>query len=973
MTWANQTTVLSEQLKELAGIIGETLIYALKSCVIQLNSMVSNMISFAESVENSLGKIFGWEIDTSIKKSTDEYSTSVSSVSDSLSDAADSAKKYKLQLQSFDEINNLTTSDTDSGDSGGDSDTGTSGTGIDEAEAYWKKTESMFESVLDDLYKLGNYISTTLTDSLKSINWEDIYQDARDFGTGLADFLNGLITPDLFYELGSTVASSLNTALYAAIEFGDELDWDQMADSIADGVNGFFDEFDFVALADTLDTWIQSLTSSLVKAAKEIEWEDVFEGIWDFFESIDIETIAIVAGALLWKHAGKELTSSVLSSLFTSSLNGKTISASATLAILATVAAISYKLGEKWYNENSTVQDISNAIGEWIFGEDYDEIHIDRAIVIALGGVTISLTAASIVGSVTRSITKALGTAGAKASIGSAISTAVSGLGGWGSIFTTNMGTLFGASTSFAEVGTLIGVTLGASVLAAVGGYFGGNWLGKLMFPDDADVYEQFDSIFDLFGEGGLFDSLAWDVMENHCGALGEAIQDLGGFVYDLYLKMKGLDKVKDVFADLVTSMDDAEDAVQEDYIKSFFTDDQAAEFTLALENGSMTAEDVDELYKSFKRLESGLKLGTTSQAEYDMAVQAAADAIAVENEMIENQSVLMSPAPETISSVTDKVEDFTDTVESSGGKVADVIEFTKANGDNLTRAITENAASSKNVLADAVTVIGGDLTELAADAQTTFGSVRNETVSGLAAINSSYDIFAQKTGSAWTSASITSQVNSDIMQNAIKPVGDSASDAANLIKSSLASADGVAAEKASSIASTFGTLSQSIKDALSGTSISEAFQTFANNLSSLSSGISGASTELSNILKAKSTAKSVASSNTSSVVAKILGFASGGYPDQYSLFMAGEGGVPEMLGTVGGKTAVAGGSEITGIRDAVSSASAQEVALMRQQNQLLQAILEKETGISVSTIGKAARSYAQDYYRRTGKSAYGF
>ena len=104
----------------------------------------------------------------------------------------------------------------------------------------------------------------------------------------------------------------------------------------------------------------------------------------------------------------------------------------------------------------------------------------------------------------------------------------------------------------------------------------------------------------------------------------------------------------------------------------------------------------------------------------------------------------------------------------------------------------------------------------------------------------------------------------------------------------------------------------------------------------------------------------------------KIPKFESGGYvPTRYSLFMAGENGTPEMAGTVGGKTAVAGGAEITGIKDAVYATSQQEIALLRQQNELLRELVSKEFGISQDDIGKSARRYAQEYYRRTGEPAY--
>lgn len=97
-----------------------------------------------------------------------------------------------------------------------------------------------------------------------------------------------------------------------------------------------------------------------------------------------------------------------------------------------------------------------------------------------------------------------------------------------------------------------------------------------------------------------------------------------------------------------------------------------------------------------------------------------------------------------------------------------------------------------------------------------------------------------------------------------------------------------------------------------------------------------------------------------------------GGFvPKSWTMFMAGENGIPEILGTVGGKTAVAGGVEITGIKDAIISTNQQEMELMRQQNALLQGILEKEFGITTDDIGRAATNYSREYKRLTGRSAY--
>lgn len=108
--------------------------------------------------------------------------------------------------------------------------------------------------------------------------------------------------------------------------------------------------------------------------------------------------------------------------------------------------------------------------------------------------------------------------------------------------------------------------------------------------------------------------------------------------------------------------------------------------------------------------------------------------------------------------------------------------------------------------------------------------------------------------------------------------------------------------------------------------------------------------------------------------VGRIPTFEKGGYvPSRYTMFMAGENGVPEIAGTVGGKTAVAGGAEITGIKDAIYKASQEEMALLRQQNQLLQGILQKEFGITTDQIGSAARQYASEQYKQKHKNVFVF
>lgn len=81
----------------------------------------------------------------------------------------------------------------------------------------------------------------------------------------------------------------------------------------------------------------------------------------------------------------------------------------------------------------------------------------------------------------------------------------------------------------------------------------------------------------------------------------------------------------------------------------------------------------------------------------------------------------------------------------------------------------------------------------------------------------------------------------------------------------------------------------------------------------------------------------------------KIFGFADGGFPDAGQLFIAREAGA-EMVGSMGGHTAVANNDQIVeGIREGVEAAMERQNQLLRRQNELLQALLEKEGSAEVN------------------------
>jgi methyl-accepting chemotaxis protein len=417
-TWHNQITMLRENFKALGAVVGGGLINAFKPFIKVLNAVLQKVISFAEMVTNALGSIFGWKYEASKGAGISGLADDIGSASDGMDDLsnaagnagkntggiAKNAKKAKKEIQqatrAFDELKVISKQSKDKGSgsgnkgSGSGSGSGAGGSGggdtgkLVQTDTIFKK----FKSNIKDLEELGESIRAALVKAVGGIEWDEIYAKASGFGTGLAEFLNGLFSEDkkgnsVFTATADVIAGALNTAIFASKGFTDKFKFETFGKNVAHGFNRFFKKFKWKQCAEAINGWVDGFWKFVHGFFDDLSWKDIFNGLKTFLTNLTPKSLATI----LMFSGGKlaPIVSSALCSIlgFTSGgkggKGGKTFKLNG-LGLAAFIATIGFQLSEKKTDFTSSVVEALAAGGAAFYmsgGNPY----------FALAGVTVSV------------------------------------------------------------------------------------------------------------------------------------------------------------------------------------------------------------------------------------------------------------------------------------------------------------------------------------------------------------------------------------------------------------------------------------------------------------------------------------------------------------------------------------------------------------------------------------------------------
>lgn len=1189
LTWANQTRILKQNFEQLATVIGGALINAFKPVVIVINKAMGSIISFAKTISNALGQIFGWTFEEGgggLTQDFDGAAEGAEDIADSTGTAAKNIDKMQKGIRAFDELKVIDLQKPDSGSGGGDSGDGAGGTAGEGLGGEWKPGESIlkkFTSEIDSLYKLGEYIGKTLTDALNSIKWDSVYESARNFGEGLADFLNGLISPELFTAIGntiagaintvlhfldsfgetfdfgnfgisigaginaalggidwetalsaaknwgtgigdaingffketdfslvgSTLANALNTAIQFALNLGTTLDFKQIGLSIADSVNGFFATFSFADLAKTINVWVQGLWEILKTAIANVNWLDVYDKIIEFLENLDIKTVAIIIGALSIKKIGKAILSQGIFSWI-----GTTLSKLIT-GVPIVLSNIKILAGGGLIAETGFVSKLANALALAAGGAST----LHEALVAAFG--TVATTIAGVVSSVggallavvnfvsmlkdgfswLKEALMVLGVAitaigavilGVPASIAAAVAAITAGVAtavvvihnNWDSIVDFFKGLWNGIKSIWKGAASWFNTTVVTPTVNffrglkdKVSGFFKDLWNGIISIWKEAskwfnkevvmpvvNLFQQTrDKIHSAFSMAWLlvkniwnvvsswfitnikdpvvttFETLkdkihsafsnAWNLVKNVWNTVGnwfsknikdpvtntfnglkinikDKLSEAWELVSGIWNKASGwfeknvkkpvTEKFQSLRDGMKGAFKDAYDGITNTFgaIGGFFkrvADDILAPIKEAVKGIAKAINWVLEKVGSKTRIDvNGFATGSNGLPQDTIGIVNDQKGSTYKELIVpphgepfipKGRDVMLPMEKGTKIMPARQTKDFMQKMSGMphfAGGIGDFFSGTWAKITEFTGNIWDYISDPGNILQiafDKFTNLSGMLEPILSIAKGAASTLLNGATDFIKKIfdeeltvqyNPSKGI-EQWRGLASKALQITNQFTPSNLTALLAQMQHESSGNPRAINLWDANAKKGTPSKGlmQVIDSTFRAYALSphnkdIWDPLSN--MIAAIRYTVSRYGSLYSGWTARGY--------KGYASGIGKINFGNLIPQ---YRLGGFPEEYSLFMAGERGRAEILGTVGGKTAVAGGAEITGIVSAVKSASAAETQLLREQNQLLKELLKKDFGITKTQIGEAARDYSREYMRTKGIPAYEF
>lgn len=339
---ANQFRMLKSNIKQCGLMLSRLFMPVIEKVLPWLNAMTMAVKDLLKHIGDLFGlkfKSIGGSSGNDTSDSYDDVSDSADNAADSINNAADAQKKFNKQLQGFDKLNNLTTSETskskDSSTDTGDTSGVLSDALINAVEDYEKRWNKAFKSMTSDADKLkekietlfknawdtgdgteiGEALATTLN---KGIDW--VNENTSKWAKGLKRItsimgtsLNGFVEKFKWKGLGKAIGNSIKAALEAETNFFKKVNWVNLGKGLSKTLNsaiktGVLQSY-FKSMASKLRAAIETAFGAITTFDFKGLGNALGQGINDFFKTMNKKNKQ--TGLNGWQELGKSLSDGI--------------------------------------------------------------------------------------------------------------------------------------------------------------------------------------------------------------------------------------------------------------------------------------------------------------------------------------------------------------------------------------------------------------------------------------------------------------------------------------------------------------------------------------------------------------------------------------------------------------------------------------------------------------------------------------
>lgn len=933
---ANQMRVFAAQIELVGRSIGNVLIPIINKVL----PYVIALVKAVRSVIDTIAGFFGYQLPTvsdygvSVGDTVSDLASDTSDLADATGSAAEAAEEYKNTVLGIDELNLL--NDTSSSSGGGSGGSG-SGSGVGGASDW-----DFDIPTYDFLAKLVETNADTILDNFKKLDefdWVGLRTKIHTAMTAIADSFTKVVDGIPYDTVGEFIGEAFNTYNQAINTFWyktNKVDengltaWQRLGKNISKGLRTFVETVEWKSVGMKLRYKMNSLLDMFSQAVKEFNTKGK-NGLTGF-EEVGQAIADYLSGVFDINGKGKSVFSKVAETL-TNTIKG-----------IATTASTAIKSLNSRVGVNGTwFQTLGDSIGSAL-SNAFSNRGLFHSVATAVDNF-IGDEQSGVLGIITSALDN-MSANRAWEQLGHNFSESIE------TVFSADnfKGVVSSVSTTFKGIFSTVGTTLNDLNNS---GYFKG--VGTTLA----------EMLGGAFSEGGIFTTLS----ETIGSAFGSAVDLLNGFV----AKMNSISG-----ASGMTGWEELGTGIANSF-NNIFTSDNVAGFTSGITQFATgivtslkTAMGDAEVQRKLEEMVTSITESIVEVIKSDEVQSMLLTAMSTTCSVI---SASLSKSHPFLAWLFENAADTADTKanwdESWNGELADVISNSYQNGGTgLSMTDAQRIVAARHTKSDGQ--LGNVITNIKSTAKKQANAYVKQWNYTIDRSLTDTVITTVNTDAKTTANGIVTDVNSIMSGTAFKAntINTDAKTTAKGITSSIQTYANDHSVKVNTTSKTSGyafTKNIQSKVDTSGTSVKlntnsktsgyafvEGVQRAVNDYGgSVKVGVYA--TGLVDSIKAQIDqvkAKIVAETsgkvvNYASLTMKA--FAAGGFPSEGQMFIAREAG-PELVGTIGGRTAVANNDQIvTAVANGVASANAEETALLREQNRLLRALLAKDTTVTVS------------------------